>query len=149
MILKIKVIVRDHFNVERFNIDLKKLLSIKVKKETFKYSTKIKFTTLKSPHVHKDAQQTFELRSNFINYTLSSNQVSRILSYYKKVLCRLVPDVKLEIVLKTVKRKPLLDKKVLYRYSKLYSKDKNLLDNLVYLSFIGKTRFCICLNSSI
>jgi len=141
MVLKIKVIVRDRFHLERFNIDLKKWLNIKAKKEMYKKCTKIKFTTLKSPHVHKDAQQTFELTSNFFSYTLSSNQVSRILSYYKKKLCILIPDVKLIFVLKTLKRKFLLDRKVLSRYSKSFLKDNNTVECVANLSFIGKTSF--------
>lgn len=139
MILKIKVIVRDHFNLERFNIDLKKLLNLRAKKEIYKNRIKIKFTYLKSPHVHKDAQQSIELISNSFSYVLSSNQVSRVLSFYKKILCRLIPDVKLIIVLKTLKRKPFLDKKILSRYNKLSVNDDNLLNNMTNLSFIGKT----------
>lgn len=143
MVLKIKVIVRDHSFLKRFNIDLKKLLNIKSKKETYKSRTKIKFTVLKSPHVHKDAQQTFELVSNFYSYSLSSNQISRILSYYKKILCRLVPDIKLILVLKTLKRKPSLDKKILSRYCKSLPNDKDPLDGLISLSIIGNTFFSL------
>jgi hypothetical protein len=141
MVLKIKVIVRNDFNIEKFNIDLKKLLNIKAKKEMYKNRTKINFTILKSPHVHKDAQHTFELTSNFFNYVLSSNQVSRILSYYKKLLCSLIPDVKLILVLKTLRRSFLLNNKVIFRYSKSSLSDNDFLDSLAALSFIGKTRF--------
>lgn len=148
MVLKIKIIVRDHSFLERFNTDLKKLLNIKAKKEIYKSRNKIKFTILKSPHVHKDAQQTFGLISNSFNYELCSDQISKILSYYRKILCRLVPDVKLILVLKTLKRKPLLDRKVLSRYSKSFLSDKDPLDCLISLSIIGKTLF-LCLNSSI
>jgi Ribosomal protein S10p/S20e len=152
MFLKIKVIVRDPFNSIRFkkdflNLDLKKLLDIKIKKKTYKRRKKIKFTTLKSPHVHKDAQHTFELTSHFSNHTLKSNQISKILSYYKKLLCRLTPDAKLLIVFKTSKRNNFLEKKGLSWHRNTFTKNSDLLNCLVSLSFVGKNSFTLSLMS--
>ena len=99
--------------------------------------TRKKFTTLKSPHVHKDAQASFELLSYNFTLKLKSYQISRLLSYYKKICSNLIPDARIKISLKVSNVYLLREKKVFS--TKL--KTNCLADYLTKLGFIGKDNF--------
>ena len=78
MLLKIKVIIRDPSNSKKYigedlKINLKKLFKVKTKKKIARRKTRRKFTTLKSPHAHKDAQTSFELVSYNYIFKLKAN----------------------------------------------------------------------------
>jgi ribosomal protein S10 len=142
MIIKIKVIIRDPFNSKKFigdvlKVNLKKLLNIKSTKRTYLKRTRKKFTTLKSPHVHKDAQTSFELVSYNITLKLKSYQISRLLSYYKKICCNLIPDAKIKITLKVSNLNTSQEKKDF----KQTLNTNSLPDYLTKLGFFGKDNF--------
>lgn len=142
MIIKIKIITRDPFNSKKYigdvlKVNLKKLLNIKSKKSTYQKRTRRKFTTLKSPHVHKDAQTSFELVSYSTTLKLKSYQVSRLLTYYKKICCKLIPDAKIKITLKVSNLNTFQEK----RSFKHTLNTKSLPDYLIKLGFFGKDNF--------
>ena len=146
MIIKIKVIVRDPLNSKKFigdvlKVNLKKLLKIKSRKTTYQKRTRRKFATLKSPHAHKDAQTSFELISYNIRLKLKSYQISRLLSYYKKICCHLIPDAKIKITLKVFNTNSLQEKKGLFKSFKQTLNTNSLPDYLTKLAFFGKDLF--------
>lgn len=150
MILKIKIIVRNSIDPKKFigdflKINLKSLLSLKVKKLTYRRRYKKQFTTLKSPHVHKDAQTSFELVSYCFTVKLKSSQISKFLCYYKKFLCKFVPNIKVKIAFKIPKYKPLSEKRVLVKYlKKIPTKNSLFLPTyLTELGFFGKISFSV------
>ena len=146
MLLNIKIILRDPINSKKYigdvlKINLKKLLKIKTKKITSRKKTRRKFTTLKSPHAHKDAQTSFELVSYNYILKLKSSQLSKFLSYYKKICCRLIPDAKIKMTFKIGTTKKIHEKRsIIKRFN--YSTSKNsLTDYLTELGFFGKDFF--------
>jgi ribosomal protein S10 len=146
MLLNIKIILRDPNNSKKYigdvlKINLKKLLKFKTKKITSRKKTRRKFTTLKSPHVHKDAQTSFELVSYNYILKLKSSQLSKFLSYYKKICCRLIPDAKVKITFKINPTKKVYERKsIIRRFSNSTSKN-SLIDYLTELGFFGKNFF--------
>lgn len=54
-------------------------------------------TVLKSPHVNKSAQEQFELRTFFIQFSLLFHGISRDIVVLKNVKTKLFPDVKLKL----------------------------------------------------
>lgn len=147
MILKIKIITRDSLNLEKFKkedftIELQKLLNIKEKEKTYKKRTTRKITSLKSPNGHKDAQHTFELSSHTCNNYVRSNQISKLLYYYKQFFYKITPDAKIMLIIKTTEKQAhIAGKKFLKLYKNSISKDKDILKNLKFLSYIGKSFF--------
>ena len=123
-------------DAEILKINLKSLLSLKVKKFTHRRRSKKQFTTLKSPHVHKDAQTSFELVSYCFTVKLESSQISKFLSFYKKFLCKLIPNIKVKIAFKIPKYKPLSEKRALVKYFKKISM-KHSLFLPIYLTELG------------
>jgi Ribosomal protein S10p/S20e len=146
MILQIKIISRDPVDPRKFigdflKINLKNFLNLKHKKMTHRGRTRKRFTTLKSPHVHKDAQTSFELVSYYYTLKIRSDQVSKFLSFYKKFLCQLTPDIKVRITLKVPKHKTLLEKKHLLRNIRSWTTKDSLPNYLTQLGFLGKVSF--------
>ena len=146
MLLNIKIILRDPTNSKKYigdvlKINLKKILKIKTKKITSRKKTRRKFTTLKSPHAHKDAQTSFELVSYNYILKLKSSQLSKFLSYYKKICCHLIPDAKIKITLKVFNTNSLQEKKGLFKSFKQTLNTNSLPDYLTKLAFFGKDHF--------
>jgi ribosomal protein S10 len=146
MLLKIKVILRDPSNSKKYigevlKINLKKLFKVKTKKKIARRKTRRKFTTLKSPHAHKDAQTSFELVSYNYTFKLKANQVSKLLSYYKKICCRLIPDVKIKMILKINVSKDIQEKRGIIRHFNHFTCRNSLIDYLIELGFYGKDSF--------
>lgn len=146
MLLKIKVILRDPSNSKKYigevlKINLKKLFKVKTKKKIARRKTRRKFTTLKSPHAHKDAQTSFELVSYNYIFKLKANQVSKLLSYYKKICCRLIPDVKIKMILKINTFKDTQEKRGIIKHFNHFTCRNSLTDYLIELGFYGKDSF--------
>lgn len=146
MLLKIKVILRDPSHSKKYigevlKINLKKLLKVKTKKKTARRKTRRKFTTLKSPHAHKDAQTSFEIVSYNYIFKLKSNQVSKLLSYYKKICCRLIPDAKIKMVFKINTFKHTQERRGIIKHFNHFTRKDSLTDYLIELGFYGKDSF--------
>ena len=146
MLLKFKVIIRDPINSKKYigevlKINLKKLFKVKTKKKIARRKTRRKFTTLKSPHAHKDAQTSFELVSYNYIFKLKANQVSKLLSYYKKICCRLIPDVKIKMILKINTFKDIQEKRGIIKHFNHFTCRNSLTDYLIELGFYGKDSF--------
>lgn len=146
MLLNIKIIREDPTNSKKYvrdvlKINLKKLLKIKTKETTYQRKIRKKFTTLKSPHAHKDAQTSFELVSYDYTSKLKSNQLSKFLSYYKKIYCRLIPDTKVKMTFKVCTAKEICRKRNMFRHFKHSTNKKSLTDYLTELGFFGKDSF--------
>lgn len=146
MLLNVKVIFRDPSNIKKYvgevlPINLNKLLKLETRKKTPRKKTRRKFTTLKSPHVHKDAQTSFELVSYSYTFKLKSNQVSKLLSYYKKIRCRLIPDTTIKMVFIINTFKYLQERKGVVKRLKNFTRRNFLPDYLTELECYGKDCF--------
>lgn len=152
MKLHIKFVSRDK-NIYFLNV--KKILKHLVKKirnnkkRSYRQQRKKsqRFTTIKSPHAHKDAQTSFEHVLYKYHLKLESKQISKFLHYYKESCNSINLNLKSKIALK-IKSSKKIHQKNLY-----FFKNKNFLQvYLVGLGFFGKQFFLqkfICLNSSV
>lgn len=112
-----------------------KLLKINItKKLIFKSLTSKKMSILKSPHVHKKAQEQFEFKIFSAKITLQTTQDFKFLTFIKKIKNKTLSEIKIKI-------------KLIYfikRTTKLKSfKNQKTVKLLNFFDYYGESNFCL------
>lgn len=143
MIIKIKVIERDpktkhSFSKKIIQRDLKEILQIKnIQKLPLKSSRK-RFTTLISPHAHKDAQTSFQTTHHKYLLKIKAYELFKVLTYLKKISYKIVPDIRIKITFKILTRPKIsISKDTINRIQKINQRQP-ILQYIKELGFLGK-----------
>lgn len=111
-------------------------------KKLFKkpYKKKI-ITILKSPHVNKKAQEQFEMKQYFLQFSIKTTQIFKFLIFINKIKKFIVSDISIKIQIFNLKKKKLLINKKLF-FINNFRVDSMVKKNFTYqLNKLEKIRF--------
>lgn len=146
-----------------YNFLIQKLTNLNtniLKKSSIKKSHIKKISLLKSPHVHKKAQEQFEIKTHLKNLTLYTTNNFKLLIFLKKIENILSYDVKIKTEILTYKKIKIDDLKInKYNIFKTLKENKKIFLNkniktyevkkiLNFIDFKGESYLLQSLDSS-